>query len=194
LHSILQTALIAERRLTADGSSAGRLTGHVPCRRDTQEVERKMPEQVTRSIIVRAEVPVVFRLWSRFENFPAFMKHIRSVTRTGDGSSHWVMDGPLGKALEWDAQVTRFEENKRIAWNSTPDSQMRTSGQVTFTELGPAETQVTVMMHYVPPAGFAGEALDDLVADPGGNLEEDLRRFKAYAEGRSVETPVGAHR
>jgi uncharacterized membrane protein len=143
-------------------------------------------DQTTRSIIVRTSAPTVFKIWSHFEEFPRFMQRIISVTPRSRGLTHWVMEGPLGTLFEWDAHVTRFEDNKRIAWNSTPESPMRTSGQVTFTELGPGETQVTVMMRYVPPAGVIGSASDAVFGDADERLEGDLRRFKAYAEGRTV--------
>ena len=63
------------------------------------------------------------------------MKYITSVHKTGDGLSHWVMEGPLGKKIEWDAEATRMEPNKRIAWNSCDQGDITTSGQVTFKEL-----------------------------------------------------------
>jgi uncharacterized membrane protein len=59
---------------------------------------------------------------------------------------------------------------------------VRTSGQVTFNELDPHQTEITVMMQYVAPAGSVGGALAALVADPAGKLEEDLLRFKHFAE------------
>ena len=54
-----------------------------------------MADQVTRDIIVKANVDEAYRLWSNFENFPHFMKYISSITKTGDRTSHWVMAGPL---------------------------------------------------------------------------------------------------
>src|SRR5262249_21657828 len=106
------------------------------------------------------------------------------VKKTGEKTSHWVMRGPLGSDLEWDAETTRSEPDTRIAWHSREDSEVRTSGQVTFNELGPEETEITVVLHYVPPAGAGGELVAQLFANPGHALEEDLRRFKAFAEGR----------
>jgi len=141
-----------------------------------------MPEQVTRSIIVGASAADVFELWSRLETFPTFMKHVRSVVRVREDTTHWVVEGPLGKEVEWDAQLTKFEPPVRIAWTTYPDDEVRTSGQVTFTELSPAETQLTVMMQYVPTGGAARIA--NLFTNAGEMVEEELRRFKAFAEGR----------
>src|SRR5882762_5449497 len=84
-----------------------------------------MPEQATKSITVGAGVGEVFEAWSNFENFPHFMKNIKSVEKRPDGSTHWVMDGPLGKSVEWDAETTMFEPNKRIAWHSREGSKIK---------------------------------------------------------------------
>ena len=142
-----------------------------------------MPEQTTRTIIVGGNVEEIFPLWANVENFPRFMKHIKSVTRTGERASHWVAEGALGKKAEWDAEITKLEENKRIAWKSTEGSPVKTSGQVTFNQLPKGQTEVTVTLQYVAPAGKAGAKVAKVVADLDGRLEEDLRNFKAYAEG-----------
>lgn len=142
-----------------------------------------VPDQVTRTIIVKASIGDVYRIWSNFENFPHFMSNIKSITKTSERTSHWVMEGPLGKTLEWDAETTRLEENQRIAWNSRDGGDIKTTGQVTFKELPHGETEVAVTLQYVPPGGLAGEIVASLFGNPEGKLEEDLRNFKAFAEG-----------
>lgn len=140
-----------------------------------------MADQSTKSIIVGADVSEVYKIWANFENFPQFMKNIKSVKKTGENKSHWVMEGPLGKKIEWDAETTRMDENKRIAWNST-GGDIKTSGQVTFNSLPQNQTDVHVVLQYVPPAGVAGEWVAQLLSHPDDRLEEDLRNFKTYVE------------
>jgi len=147
-----------------------------------------MADQVTRDIIVKANVSKVYELWANFENFPHFMKYISSVTKIGDRASHWVMDGPLGKQLEWDAETTTLEPNKRIAWNSRDGGDIKTSGQVTFNALPDDQTEITVVLQYVPPAGKLGEFVANLFSDPEKRLDEDLRNFKTYVEGTDSRT------
>jgi uncharacterized membrane protein len=83
--------------------------------------------------------------------------------------------------VEWDAEITRMEPNKRIAWRSTDDGEVRTSGQVTFNSLPDAQTEVTVVLQY------ATSVLRDAAARGWTRqaLEEDLRSFKAHLEGRA---------
>jgi uncharacterized membrane protein len=145
-----------------------------------------MADQITKSIIVDGRPSDVFNLWANFQNFPHFMKYVKSVVPMGDRKSRWVVEGPMGKDVEWIAEVTRFEPGQRIGWSTKDrhdDSNGTTSGQVTFAEVGTDQTEVTVMMQYVPPAGALGEAVAKVFSNPDRRLEEDLQNFKKFAEG-----------
>jgi len=144
-----------------------------------------MPDQFTQSIIVLANVDDVYRLWSNFELFPRFMHDIKSVTMLDDRTSHWVMKGPLGADVEWDAETTRQEPNERLAWNSKDNSSVTTSGQVLFKSMGVNQTEITVTLRYDPPAGVAGQAIASLFANPEKRVREDLERFKEFVENPS---------
>ncbi len=141
---------------------------------------------ITKSITVDGDVGYVYSLWENFEIFPTFMENIESVRDLGNGLTHWVMEGPLGIRLEWDAETTLQERNKRIAWNSKDmDADVKTSGQVVFAELGNGKTEVTATVHYEPnKAGLAGDVVARLFGQPEARLETDLRNFKDFAEGR----------
>src|SRR5438876_167895 len=99
---------------------------------------------ITKSIIIKTPSENAYNLWADFENFPQFMDDIKSVRRTGPKTSHWVMKGPFGKDLEWNAQTTDLQPCKRIAWNSI-DGDIKTSGAVTFDALDMERTQITVI-------------------------------------------------
>lgn len=147
-----------------------------------------MGERMTRSVIVHRPAEEVYNLWANFDNFPNFMSHIKEVRKTGNNMSHWVMEGPMGKDVEWDAKTTAMEPNRRIAWNSV-SGDVDTSGEVTFRDMGSTQTEVTVMMQYA-----AKGTLADMVAkyftNTGDWMEEDLRNFKRYAEQMSERPGV----
>ena len=147
-----------------------------------------MADQFTKQIIVNASVADAYNAWANFENFPQFMRYIKSVRKTGDRTSHWVMDGPLGKQIEWDAQTATIEPNERLAWNSRDNGDITTSGQVVFKSLANNQTHITVTLQYVPPAGKLGEIVGKLFSDPEEQLEEDLANFKQYIEGQRSRT------
>jgi uncharacterized membrane protein len=142
-----------------------------------------MTEQIVKSVTVKRPVSDTYAIWADFENFPYFMEYVKNVTKAGPKISHWEIEGPLGMIVQWDAEMTRMEENKRIAWNSKDrDGTITTSGQVTFNTLPQNETQVTVTMQYTSPGGKAGEAIANIFSNPEERLTEDLRNFKRYAE------------
>ena len=149
-----------------------------------------MSEQSTQSIIVKGSPSELYHLWADLESFPRFMKNVKSVTRTGDRTTHWVVEGPLGKDVEWDAETTRMDEGKRLAWNSKEGTDVKTSGQVVFTEMPHGQTQITVTLMVVPQ-GTVGGAAAGLFGKLDETLDEDLRRFKRYAEARQ---PAGVSR
>jgi uncharacterized membrane protein len=142
------------------------------------------------TIIVHAPASLVYRRWTQFERFPEFMSNVKSITKTGDRTSHWVVKGPLGKDIEFDAETTMLEENKRIGWNSRGQGDVTTSGQVTFTELGTDQTQIHVILKYEPPAGVVGDTVAKVFSNPQAQLEEDLERFKnlIHQEANSPNT------
>jgi uncharacterized membrane protein len=146
-----------------------------------------MANQVVKSIIVKADVSTVYETWANFENFPHFMENIKEVRKMGDRMSHWEMEGPVGTTIEWDAETTVLEPNKRIAWSSkdSEDSDITTSGQAIFTALPAEETEISVTLQYVPKkGGIVGSAVAKVFSNPEEQLEEDLRNFKKFVEGR----------
>lgn len=148
--------------------------------------ETTMADKITKSIIVDGRPSEVFNLWADVENFPHFMEYVKSVVPTSERTSRWVVEGPLGQDVEWEADITRFEPSRRIGWSTKDrydDSDVTTSGQVTFTEVGTDQTEVTVTMQYEPPAGAAGEMVAKIFANPEKRVEEDLENFKKFAEG-----------
>lgn len=145
-----------------------------------------MAKQVTRTVIVKGDSDTIYNLWADFENFPYFMDYVKSVKKRDDGQSEWVVEGPLGRNVNWLAEMTRGEEGKRIAWNSKDHKgTLTTSGQVTFTDLADNQTEVTVVFQYDAPGGKLGEVAAELFSNPESRLEKDLRNFKNFAEGRT---------
>jgi uncharacterized membrane protein len=146
----------------------------------------KMANQVTKSIIVNGNVDELYETWADFSNYPQFMEHITSVRQNGLDTNHWVMEGPLNTKLEWTTKTTRMEPEKRIAWK-TIDGDLKTSGQVTFNELPKGQVEVTVISQVIPPDNLLEKAALALFQDEDGQLEKDLRSFKAMVENRSEQ-------
>jgi uncharacterized membrane protein len=138
---------------------------------------------VVKTIEVQAPVESVFQLWSRPENFPRFMSGVRDVKATGEGRSRWIVDGPAGSEVHWEAETTRFEPNRRISWKTLPGAVVKNAGTVHFQPNDTGGTRVQVHLTYDPPAGALGHLAAVLFgADPKSRLDEDLLRMKTFVE------------
>jgi uncharacterized membrane protein len=142
-------------------------------------------QHAEKNIRVNAPAEKVYQYWRNFENFPRFMEHVEEVRVLGgnDRMSHWKLKGPLGKTIEFDAELTQDEPGKQLGWNSRGGS-METSGVVTFTGLDEVTEVHVLMQWYDTPGGVIGEAVSRMFQDPEKMLEEDLMRFKDIVEGR----------
>ena len=137
---------------------------------------------VEKSVVVRRQMPEVFRFWRNLENLPKFMKHLESVSMRAEGVSHWVARGPKGLKVSWDARIINEVDNKLIGWQSLSGSMVSTAGSVNFDEV-PEGTRVTVKLQYSPAAGKLGAVIARLLSeDPSEHIREDLSRFKQLLE------------
>src|SRR5829696_8874187 len=152
--------------------------------------EARMPQRVEGSIEIVAPVEKVYDYWKTLENLPHFMTNVEEVRSTGPDTTHWVVKGPLGTKLEFDAKTTQNKPNEAIGWN-TENGQVQTSGQVRFQELGADRTRVEVQMNYWDaPGGKAGEVASRIVANPQVMVQQDLQNFKEIMEGTATPEDI----
>jgi hypothetical protein len=79
-----------------------------------QEQQSAAPMRLKAAITVRRTRDELYAFWRSFERFPEFMAHLEEVTSTGPERSHWKAKGPLGMAVEWDAEITEDVPGERI--------------------------------------------------------------------------------
>lgn len=135
----------------------------------------------------------VYRFWRNFENLPSFMKHLEEVRVTGERTSHWKAQAPLGMEVEWDAEILNEKENEYISWRSLPGSRVENSGVVRFKDApGGRGTEVHVLLLYNPPLGSAAAAFARMFGEePEVQIREDLRRFKQVMEAGETANTYG---
>jgi uncharacterized membrane protein len=142
---------------------------------------------VQKSITVQAPVARVFAFFTEWENWPRWMSHVREVRSTGSAAgedrTHWVVDGPAGTTVSWDAITTALIPNERIAWSSIEGGPIEHSGVVRFTPTADGATTIDVKMSYTPPAGAVGHAVAAILGrDPKHQMDDDLARLKTTIE------------
>ncbi|MPZ13143.1 MAG: cyclase [Chloroflexi bacterium] len=145
-------------------------------------------QRVERSVRVAVSPNQAYELWSDFEHFPNFMEHVLDVRKLNGRESHWKIRGPMGTQVEFDAETCEDEPSRSIGWRSIDGrSQIGTSGNVTFSEVGGQTLVHVILQWFDAPGGFVGEAVAHLAQNVDQMLDVDLRRFKRMAEGQLPE-------
>jgi uncharacterized membrane protein len=145
-------------------------------------------ERTEKSVEIKAPIGIVFDLFSDFEKFPEWMQHIKEVRQTEPRFTRWAADAPLGINVEWEAETTEFEPNRKIAWR-TVRGDVEMEGEVTFEETESGSTRMHVSLGYEPPAGHLGTLLAKLFGtDPEKQIDEELKRFATLAESQAKKS------
>jgi len=140
--------------------------------------------KVEKSILIDREPAELYRFWRKLDNLPRFMSHLKSVRPIGDTMSHWIVEGPAGKDVEWGAEIINDKENELIAWKSLPEADVDSAGTVRFDRAPDGHgTEVKISLQYLPPAGKLGAAVAKLFGKaPEQEIDADLARFKEMME------------
>jgi uncharacterized membrane protein len=137
---------------------------------------------VEQSIDLDVPVRTAYDRWTRFEDFPSFMKGIEEVRQIDDTHLHWKAKVG-GHVKEWDAEITEQHPDERVAWKATDGSP--NAGVVTFHRLSDSTSRVMVQIEH-EPEGVVEKVGGALGAD-SHRVKGDLERFKEL-----VETQGGA--
>lgn len=138
------------------------------------------------SVEVRAPVHQVYTMFTHFNDFPKFMHFIQEVTYSDDQHSHWV--ARIMGQHEWDAINEGWIPDQQVGWRSMHG--LVNQGRVTFQELAPDRTLMSVFLSYEPPAGKLGKLAETLGINTyfDKSLQRDLEHFAHMVE----QAPHGA--
>jgi uncharacterized membrane protein len=144
---------------------------------------------VRTSALVQAAPEDLYTIWRNVERAPAWQEQITQVVKTGERTSHWVMETD-GKTTEWDSEILADEPGKRIAWRSI-GGDSDNAGEVIFEEAtGGRGTMVTVLQEF--RMGKLASAWETFVGrNPKQAVIENLRHFKALAEAGEIPRAQG---
>ena len=138
---------------------------------------------------VEASADELYTIWRDVQSAPLWQEHITHVTKTGEATSHWVMQSG-DKTIEWDSEVLADEPGHRIAWRSI-GGESDNAGEVIF-EVAPGGrgTMVTVLQEF--RMGKLASAWQTFVGrNPKQAVIENLRHFKAFAETGEIPRTQG---
>jgi uncharacterized membrane protein len=137
---------------------------------------------IAHSIDIRVPVRVAYDHWTRFEEYPKFMRHVKSVRQLDDRRLHWRVDLG-GQVREFRAEITEQEPDQRIAWQSTGG--VRNRGTVTFHRIDDSSCRVNLQLE-IQPEGLL-ERLGTFVGVPRHDVVRDMQRFAVHATANAAE-------
>jgi uncharacterized membrane protein len=151
-------------------------------------VSSRAEMMVQKTVIVHAPIHKVFDLWSQFENYPRFMRHVRDIDiEIGGRKTAWIVDGPAGTTVNFEAETIEFEPDRVIAWRTLPAQPIEHEGRIRFEEIDDGSCRVTVRMTYRPPGGVLGHAIAHILGwDPKSRIDDDIVRMKSLLEDGKV--------
>ncbi|WP_204016452.1 SRPBCC family protein [Sphaerimonospora thailandensis] len=136
------------------------------------------------AISVAAPAEDVWPLLSDYSVFAKCMPDVLEVRRSDDGRrSHWVISGPAGVPIGFEAAETSREEGREISWRTTEGRLIAHTGTLRLTPEGADHCRIEVRLAYNPVVGAVGHAMATLLgADPARKLQQDLMRLKSLIE------------
>ncbi|CAL8973999.1 hypothetical protein PROP_01310 [Propionicimonas sp. T2.31MG-18] len=142
-----------------------------------------MTTKVERSVVVDVPLSTVYNQWTQFEEFPHFMGAVEKVTQLGDDRLEWVAEMG-GIRRQWVAKILEQVPGHKVAWAAVEGA--TNAGSVTFTELGPARTEVHLSLEYEPEGVV--EKVGDLLKIVEHQAEADLENFARFIEDEGRAT------
>lgn len=148
----------------------------------TTSVPYEVGIRVDESVTVQRSPQEVYLFWRQLQNLPTFLSHVERVDVDGN-RSHWVVKGPAGRKLEWDAEIINDIEGRLLAWRSLPGAQVDNAGSIHFDADGLNATRLRVVLQYNPPAGIAGALVARMFGEePSQQIRQDLLDLKQTLE------------
>ncbi|MDC0723329.1 YgaP-like transmembrane domain [Nannocystis bainbridge] len=145
-----------------------------------------------RAVVAEAAVTIdrpvgeVYAFWRHLQNLPQFMADMIRVSRLERGGWSWMAEGPFGRPVEVEVEITQDVEGQRIGWRSREGAVRACEGCVEFHATSSGGTEVWVRLYHEPMAGDLGAWVARLVGrDSQRALCRDLARLKQILEWRS---------
>lgn len=148
---------------------------------------------VRQSLNINRSPEACYRFWRDFANFPNFMQHVDEVRMLDATRSHWKVRAPLGRQVEWTAELVSDVPSQQLGWRTVDDAAITHAGVVRFAPgTGGRGTRIQVDLDYAAPLGKAGMRLAQLFGEePSLQVAQDLRRFKQLIETGEIPTTAG---
>ncbi|MFD2767607.1 SRPBCC family protein [Micromonospora eburnea] len=147
----------------------------------------RMPKvtNIVETIEVGVPVRVAYNQWTRFGDFPSFMKKVERAETESDEKLTWKAQ-VLWSHRTWESTIVRQIPDRLIHWRSKGEKGA-VDGTVSFHEIGPELTKILVVLEYQPQGLF--ERTGNLWRAQGRRVRLELKHFVRYVMTETVLDP-----
>lgn len=140
---------------------------------------------IEEEIDVGVPVRLAYDQWTKFTDFPSFMKKVESVEQDSDEKLKWRAQ-ILWSHRDWESTIKRQVPDDRIIWTSK-GQKGHVDGSVSFHPLGPNLTRILLVLEYYPQGGF--EYIGNLWRAQGRRARLELKHFRRHVMTQAVLQP-----
>ncbi|MGH3757907.1 SRPBCC family protein [Actinophytocola sp.] len=179
------------RRKAVAGAVKGALTGVTGAAKDkissalTGGDGKLKVTNIVEQIDVGVPVDLAYDQWTRFTDFPGFMKKVEHVEQVADEKLRWQAQ-ILWSHRTWESTIIDQVPGERIVWRSEAEKG-HADGTVTFHELAPDLTRIMLVIEYHPKGFF--EQTGNLWRAQGRRVRLELKHFQRHVMTHSVLHP-----
>ncbi|MFI0353946.1 SRPBCC family protein [Actinomadura sp. 9N407] len=137
---------------------------------------------IVEQIDIGAPRRLVYDQWTRFQDFPSFMKKVVSVDQIADEKLNWKAK-VFWSSRRWESTIVDQVPDDHIAWRADG----RIDGTVSFHALAPDLTRVLLVIEYRPRGLF--ERIGDIWRAQGRRARLELKHFRRHVMTRSLVRP-----
>lgn len=132
---------------------------------------------IVEHIDVGVDIGLAYDLWTRFTDFPEFMKKVENVDQTSEEKTTWKAQ-IFWSHRTWESTIVEQVPEQRIIWRSK-GQKGSVDGAVTFHELAPDLTRIVLVLEYRPQGLF--ERTGNLWRAQGRRVRLELKHFQRHA-------------
>jgi uncharacterized membrane protein len=140
---------------------------------------------IVEHIDVGVPVDLAYDQWTRFTDFPGFMKKVEHVEQVSDEKLRWKAQ-IFWSHRSWEATIVEQVPDERIVWRSE-GAKGHVDGAVTFHELAPDLTRVLLVLEYHPQGLF--ERTGNLWRAQGRRARLELKHFQRHVMTQTLLHP-----